>query len=250
MGRGVLLLGDSFTEGQGVVESETFARRLEAALGVRVYNGGRRGRDLPGLVERLERLLPLARPAIAVYAFMLNDFEQTPDWKARQTFLNDLVLDRQHMGEPGWKLPGWLRWSRLAVFAAERVRSRDASAQTIEWYRGMTGPANAAGWARTRADLAAMDRSSRDAGARLLVAVLPLLFELDDYPFRGLHRDITAACAELSIEAVDLLPAFEGAEAETLWVHPIDRHPNGRAHAWIAAALADKLRGMLAEPRP
>ncbi|MFH2005408.1 MAG: SGNH/GDSL hydrolase family protein [bacterium] len=246
----VLVIGDSFSEGAGVRVEHTYARRLEELLrgvraGVAVDNCGRRGRDLPGLREALRRLLPVARPQVVVYAFMLNDFQQDASYRRRQRFLNDLVLDRQHMGHPTWKLPRWLRFSRLATILAERWRSRQVTRATVRWYQGMTGPDNRAGWARTRADLAAMKRRVEASGAKFLVAILPVLARLDSYPFTHVHRELASACRKLGIEHVDLLPVFRGRDARTLWVHRVDMHPNGTAHRIIARALAPAVKRLL-----
>jgi lysophospholipase L1-like esterase len=251
----VLMVGDSFTEGSGVERERTFVARLDSLLGpsTRVLNGGRRGLDQPELVGSLERLLPATRPDVVLYALTLNDFEQDPAWADRQLYLNDLILDRQHMGAPTWKLPPVLRRSALARLLAERRRSLLASGETVAWYAGMTGPDNAGGWARTRDDLARMARASEQAGARFVVAILPLLVGLDgDYPFAGLHADVTAACGERGIEVVDVLPALSGRPASSLWVHRVDMHPNAEAHRLIAEALAPALRGSprSADPAP
>ena len=194
----VLVVGDSFTEGAGVEQGQTFVALLDGLLGpsTRALNGGRRGLDQPELARSLERLLPLTRPELVLYALTLNDFEQDPAWAERQLYLNDLILDRQHMGAPTWKLPGPLRRSALARLVAERRRSAEASAQTARWYAGMTGEENAGGWARTRDDLQRMARASEDAGARFVVAILPLLVGLDGgaYPFAALHDQLAQAC--------------------------------------------------------
>jgi lysophospholipase L1-like esterase len=249
----VLVLGDSFAEGEGTAQEGTFAARLPALLEpgpegpVRVLNGARRGNDLPELLDDLDRFAPLVQPDLVLYAMTLNDFEQDPAWAERQAFLNDLILDRQHMGSPDWKLPSPLHLSALAVLIAERGRSRRATRTTVDWYRGMTGPDNPGGWQRTRGDLRAMKQRAEVGGARLLVAVLPLLVGLDgDYPFASVHADVAAACAELGVEHVDLLPALQGRDPATLWVHPVDLHPNGEAHRIIAEALAPEIAARLA----
>lgn len=251
----VLVVGDSFVEGQGVGASETLPARLGTLLHalppVRVLNGGRRGLDQPDLALGLPELLAAVRPDVVVYAMTLNDFEQDPAWAARQQYLNDLILDRQHMDRPTWKLPGPLRRSALAVLAAERLRSRRATAQTIDWYLGMAGPGNAGGWARTRDDLASMQAACDASSARLLVAILPMLVGLDGdgggYPFLPLHSALAQACDELGIEHIDLLPALLGQPAEDLRVHRVDLHPNARACLALARALAPRVEAIAGE---
>ncbi len=267
----VLVIGDSFTEGAGVPELEVFPRRLERRLrnrfrrplredgqvgvseprAARVWNLGRRGADQPQIRDDLNRFLPLTEPDVVVYAFVLNDFEQTEAHAARQLYLNDLVMDRQRMGDPDWKLPTWLGGSAFVRAFAARSRLADESARTIAWYLGMVGADNAEGWARTRGDLRAMrDAVESHPERRFLVAILPLLVGTDgDYPFDPVHEALLSFCDEASIRCVDLREAFLGQPPSTLHVHPVDMHPNARAHARIAEALEPHVLALLDEVR-
>ena len=92
--RRVVVLGDSFTEGQGVKEPDVYPRVLERALNGagagrwEVLNFGHRGADFPALYDTFERLLEL-EPDVVVYGMMLNDCEQSPAFRARHPGLSD-----------------------------------------------------------------------------------------------------------------------------------------------------------------
>src|SRR5712691_2711731 len=78
----VVLLGDSFTEGQGVKEPDTTARRLQALLEAtggrwEVLNCARRGADFPSLHKMFEKVLPF-EPDVVVHASVLNDADRSP----------------------------------------------------------------------------------------------------------------------------------------------------------------------------
>ena len=121
--RRVLVLGDSFTEGQGVKEPDTYPRVLEARLnspnGPRweVRNCGRRGADFPLLFELFEQILSY-EPDVIVYGMVLNDADQSEEFHSRQTYVNDLILDRGRTME-GRPLPE----GRLALQRVLRVLS-------------------------------------------------------------------------------------------------------------------------------
>jgi len=91
--RRVMVLGDSFTEGQGVKEADTYPRVLEARLnasgGARweVRNCGRRGADFPLLFELFEQVLAFD-PDVVVYGMVLNDADQSDAFHAQQTYVN------------------------------------------------------------------------------------------------------------------------------------------------------------------
>jgi hypothetical protein len=85
----VVMLGDSFTEGQGVKQGETTVRVLERLLAQRepgryeVRSCARRGADFPELFEIFEEILPY-EPDLVVYALVLNDAVEPPEFRARQ----------------------------------------------------------------------------------------------------------------------------------------------------------------------
>lgn len=265
----VMMIGDSFTEGAGVPEDETFPRRLERrlqdALGrapqepwqlavmepraIQVWNVGRRGADQPQIRDDLTRFLPLVEPDVVVYAFVLNDFEMSEEHRAKQQYLNDLVMDRQRTGTPDWKLPRWLGWSALVRAFTARGRLAEETRRTVDWYLGMTGPENAEGWARTQDDLRAMRDAVEASGERrFLIAILPLLVgDEGGYPFDPVHDALLRFCDEASLRCVDLREALGGTDPRSLHVHPVDMHPNGVAHARIAEALEPHVLALLDE---
>ena len=263
----VLVIGDSFTEGAGVPEDEVFPRRLERRLqdslrrgpkepwlfavmeprAIKVWNVGRRGSDQPQLREDLTRFLPQTEPDVVIYAFVLNDFEMSAEHREKQLYLNDLVMNRQRMGTPDWKLPRWLAWSALVRAFTARGRLAEEARGTVDWYLGMTGPENAEGWARTQDDLRAMrDAVESDGERRFLISILPLLVgDEDSYPLDPVHDDLLRFCEEASLRCVDLREALGGTDPRFLHVHPVDMHPNMIAHGRIAGALEPHVLSLL-----
>jgi len=231
----VVLLGDSFTEGLGVREEDTFAARLETASR-QVINCGRRGANFPKLRRIFDRSTEAYAPDVVVYAMNLNDAIQSRRFYESQSWVNDWIVERSRMLAEEVPRPRW--WdSRLAALLEERVVMQRVAAATERWYRDLLGPLNEEGWTQTLDEIAAMDSEAR----RLVVFVLPLLMELEAYPFREEHARIVEALQARGIEAYDLYPAFAGADEARLWVHPRDHHPNAEGHARIAAAMEERL---------
>jgi hypothetical protein len=182
---------------------------------------------------------------------VLNDPEQSRQFRARQDYVNDLILDRGRMliGRPGFEM-GRLD-SRLLAFVDERVRSYRVVRETTRWYRDMYAEPNREGWRRTQGYLRRMDARLRARGGRLLVASWPLLVGLDgSYPFTDASREIASVLAAAGIPQHDLMSALRGFAAESLWVHPVDRHPNEVAHRLAAESLAPVVRRLAGEPTP
>ena len=245
----VVLLGDSFTEGQGVKEADTTARRLEVLLnasGARrweVLNCARRGADFPSLYKMFEKVLPY-QPDVLVHAMVLNDAERPAEVESRRKQLDDAILGRRRLEGAAPAGPPRLFSSRLAEFVAGRVETWRISRETTRWYLDLYGAPNEAGWARTQDAMREMDRRVREQGGRMLVASWPLLVDLDSYPFSPADDTIARFCAAAGIRRLDLRPALRGRAAESLWVHPVDHHPNEIAQRLAAEALAPAVRAI------
>jgi len=246
--RRYVALGDSFTEGQGVKEADTTARRLEGRLNAgsaqrwEVLNCARRGADFPSLHKMFEKALAF-EPDVLVHAMVLNDPERSKAFEARRGHLDDWILDRRRLIEGSAPPPGPLS-SRLLALVGDRAEAWRVARETTRWYLDLYGPPNAEGWARTQDDMRDMDRRMRARGGRMLVASWPLLVDLDAYPFAPADEAVARFCAEAGIPRVDLRDALRGRTAESLWVHPVDHHPNEVAHALAADALVDRVRAL------
>ncbi len=235
----VLVLGDSFTEGQGVREAHTFPRVLERELtsagkNVEVLDCGRRGRDFPALHDAFAELVNAYSPDVVVYAMVLNDAEQSDAFRSRQKFMNDWILDRRRMLTDGDD--GETHGSRLWALWRERSESRRIARETTRWYLDMYGSENATGWSATQKYIE--DMRARMNG-KFLVALLPLLAKGKPYPFEPAAKEIARACKASNVAFVDLEPAIANEPTDSFWVHTVDMHPNERAHSLFAKALRD-----------
>jgi lysophospholipase L1-like esterase len=250
----VLVLGDSFTEGEGVKQEDTAVRVLERLLRARgnarveVRNCGRRGLDFPELLRVFEEIEPL-EPDLVVYALTLNDAVQSPAFRARQGYVNDWILDREHEPDASSPLPP--PRSFAFAFFARRVGAWRLGRETTRWYLDMWTDANP-GWRRTQELVLGMQGRLRARGVPLLVATWPLLVDLEGrYPFPTVHETIRRLCLAGGIAHRDLLPALQGRKSASLWVHPVDRHPNEIAQRLAAEALApdvERLLGLARRP--
>src|SRR6185295_5691043 len=131
---------------------------------------------------------------------------------------------------------------RTLLFVHERVQAYRVGRDTTRWYKDMYAAPNREGWERTQGYVTSMQRRLREKGAVLAVALWPLIVSLDHYPFDDVRATQERFLTGADIPYVDLLPALRGRPAESLWVHPVDKHPNEIAHRLAADALLPLLQ--------
>ncbi len=220
----LLVLGDSFTFGEGVEVGDRFTEKL----GPGVFNAGVPGWSSLDEVAVLPELLAARRPRAVLIVAQPNDAVPIPH-------------AQRHAGGDLLALGGGGEWSRLVAV----VRASATNRATEDWYRSYwTGERREFG-AESVAALQRAGEICRAQRVRLGVVVFPMLHRLADYPFRDVHAVLRAGCDRAGIAFLDLAPAFEGRSADELWVHPSDHHPNAAAHTIAAEALRPFVNDLL-----
>ncbi len=226
----ILMLGDSFTEGWGVPEGDTFPKRIErmyAASGIKaeVINTGVGNWDT---IEEVEYFLTEGRkyqPDIVVLNFFVNDAEPVP-----------------HDTAPG--VVG--RHCYSCVFFAGRIdtllRKISDRQDWAGYYLGLYGDGKAKGWFDAKAYIGKLAEYCRGHGIKLLISSLPELHDVQRYRFQEITDLVRQAAERNGVAFVDLLPAVEDRDSSKLWVTRPDPHPNAFADKLFADALYLKLR--------
>jgi hypothetical protein len=220
--RCVVVLGDSFTFGEGVPDDETFVARLDHAWrsrGLSFVNAGVAGHGTVEEAARLEALLDRFKPVAVVLVHVPND---AIPWIASSEQASDLLNVEGADGV------------RLLALAKAITSSNEVEDWYLSYYRGD----QAQHWERARKALIWMGRTCTARGAQFGVTTFPLMHRLDDYPLTAITSLVEGATKEAGGRFLDLTPSFAGRDAETLWCHPADRHPNARAHDLAADALS------------
>lgn len=227
----ILGLGDSQAQGQGVRYEDTLYARLGQALGTRVRNVAVSGYDLDEIVSR--------------YAYEARD-PGAHRWVIYAMVLDDFGLDRSKIAgpdfiqfQPGYDFSPWrARSATLNFFAHVREQwtlSQTTSLAYLDSFKGEK--------LKTKhKQLQALRDAVRADGGRLLIVVWPLLYDFNNYPFHPIHETVHQLARELDVLLVDGLEVLQDQEAQSLWVHSIDHHPNEVAHERMAQAVANVIR--------
>ncbi len=239
----MLFLGDSFTEGNGVLREQTFVSLVENALErrplvarVELLNLGRGGWDTERELQAFERFLATGFEIDAVVlVYFINDATGMNSTPRLIADLHDFVSSRS----------GPLnRISRVYDFFDYRFRLRRMTEVTLHNYRvSFLGDEQAVlQWERSKTALAEVARVCESRGYPLGVVLFPVLFQLDEeHGLNAIYELIEQACRALDLPFLNLLPAFCGQDDRSLWVSPQDAHPNAHGHALAAAPIEDFL---------
>src|SRR5580700_6163771 len=226
----VMMLGDSTTFGWGVRQEDTAAkfleRKLNAALPpgfhrVEVINTGVGNYDTVQEVTYYETIGWKYHLDLVVLVFFINDPEPVPVEK------KGFLIDRSY----------------LIAFATNRIDGlmRHAGVRP-DWktYYASLYDDDRPGFQACKKAIGSLAESTRSHGAKLLVAILPELHQIngDSYPFKSAHQKIKVVAVTENVPVVELIDGLKdhGAE-ETLWVTPLDDHPNARANDRISDQL-------------
>lgn len=231
----VVCLGDSFTFGEGVRERDVYPTVLQGLLAdavsgrkVTVLNAGVQAQ---GTIDELE-----------YFGLRCNRFK--PDIVTLGFFLNDAVdaaetIRQNDASTRAWSPSGLARFSHICEIFA---RKRHAEALQATYFQTIRESFESERWRQSKAALREMRVVSEHFRFRFVIVVFPVLWGLDDnYPFEDIHQRIKTFCRDADIECIDLLETYRGRDAESLWVHPTDPHPNEIAHKLAAQRIARHL---------
>jgi lysophospholipase L1-like esterase len=250
--RRLLILGDSFTFGEGVPDDDAiFPNLLEHRLDddarahgigtVDVLNGGIPGSLTSDWIALWDRVSERYRPDALLVVFFLRDGTRTASIPEFFGKIRDEILNRNHHSV-------MYTHSYLYRVLRDRMDRRsvgDRYTRTfLDSYFG--SEADTAEWRLAQRNLLRLRDRARERSLPMGLVVFPILVELGpNYPFQAICREIAEFARSNGIPVHDLLPAFLGQDGPALWVSAFNQHPNARGHRIAADAMYPFVRGLL-----
>ncbi|MCC3602436.1 MAG: SGNH/GDSL hydrolase family protein [Microcoleus sp. PH2017_29_MFU_D_A] len=224
----IAFLGDSFTLGMGVKDNDTLPVSVEDAIqskypNTQVLNFGVSGTSTKEQIKLVEEYVIKFKPDVVVIVVFLNDADRT----GTINFISRPKVLAQ-VRKNSFFINALIGSIEKPLLYQEMIRHYQDG-----YLEGSPG------WESVKTALRTGKTLSEKQNFQLVVAVYPILFQLNDrYPFRHIHKTIEDYCASLKIPFVDLLNGFIGKQDSKLWVHKTDQHPNEVANRIAAGELS------------
>jgi lysophospholipase L1-like esterase len=252
----VLILGDSFSHGDGVTDdAAVFPELLEKELNaefagqgikIEILNGG-----IPGsLTDKWLNLLLKVKDKydfdVILIVFFLRDGTRTSSMGG---FFRP-IRDELQTGNEQSLLYQYSYLYRMYRDARDRDYLSDKYSEALN-VSYMGGPEQTREWEIAKANMLQIKAIGAEIGAKVGLVVFPVLVELnDDYPFKKIYNVIVDFGIQNNFPTHGLLPDFMGENGPELWVSPVNQHPNEQGHQIAGKSILPFLRQLIKDSLP
>jgi hypothetical protein len=267
--RRLVVIGDSFTFGMGVNLEDSYPKQLE-----RILNGGGQAHEVIncGVIgynmwqyhEVLARKALAYAPDLVILGLFEDDvgapvaphvsgssepyrgrnpFEEVEDPSAagglRRLALWNLARNAKALLEHKYR---YRRGATYVQGIEERKKWWGPSRPSDQNYRVMSGKLGEARYEEFSIALKRFVSTARDAGAEVLVVMIPDSVQLDDPHMQFVNTFVRQVTAKIGVPFVDTTPVLEAErDHASLYLFPYDAHNSPRGLGLIAKAIADRI---------
>ncbi len=250
-GKRVLILGDSFTKGVGVENTsaifpELLEKKIQAEYSrqgkrIDILNGGIAGSLTDQWVDLLNRTKDTFKPDVILIVFFLRDGTTT---SSMGSFFGPLRKKVQTRNETSLLYRNIYMYKWLQDRIDRNYLSKQYLIKLNKSYLGNNKQTKE--WEKAKKNILQIKRTGENMEAEIGLVVFPVLFELDNnYPFTNICKTIIEFGNNNNIHTHSLLPAFLGEQGPSLWVSPVNQHPNEKGHKIAADSILPFLNNLL-----
>ena len=239
----IVVMGDSFTYGQGVYPAEKrFTEQLSQLLrsedvtnNFTVLNVGKSGDDLPQYNNSLPFILS-THPDFLLYQWFVNDMDIT-SFEYRQLRLKlPRLISNKRLHAYLWEhsILYFLLYHRFSQFTTLSGKQKSYTDYLVEKYSDPTQkPA-----LLSEKFLEKLILSVKESGIPFGIVMFPsFALDLQDYQLKFLHDRVLDTCKKHNVDCLDLYSIYKDLPHTSLWANPFDPHPSELAHTLAAEAI-------------
>ena len=230
----ILLLGDSFTFGEGAQFEHAYPQLLVDRLAskriddrdIEIINMAVPGHNTDNQFTRYSSVQERLDPDLVILQWNTNDFSSL---KVAVDHVNLIGVRYRRIYADSAEY----EWSALLHFAWYTLKTRRISRDLTEVAAGeiRRGSKNFDRILSFYRKVTAVD------GRDFVLLIFPELIRFRDYPYAEIVDGLAEFCSAERIPFINLLPALSQHRAHELWAHETDHHPNHRAHAVAAREI-------------
>ena len=234
----IVVVGDSFTYGNGVRQQDRYSDVLGTKLPehFEVLNFGMGGANTPEHRNLIARLLPEVHPDFVLLQWYVNDTEDD-DTTGRPFFRPLMPIRRVHRllnDSSALYTVANMQWTETQV-------ALGMTESYVDYLQRRVGDPNSRDAQIDRRLLLELIALCRGANVPLGIVLFPDTAGSDlgrGYPFAYLHERVLDICREQNLVCLDLRSAFSQVrDHRTLWASRLDHHPGALANEIAAAKI-------------
>lgn len=241
----IVVLGDSWTFGSGVELKDTYGKQLEHLLNsssltnmqYQVINAGVGGYNTVNEVRFFEKKLMGLRPDLVIVGYNIHNVEIGRMYVNEGSGTKRVIYEGPQTALLPYGLMNKIRRSSTLLQIMFNNSETILYALRVRRYDSLYSVTNE-GWQAVQSSFDRLSALARSGSAKAMVVMFPILSNLNkSYPFLPIHDIVKQAAEQSDMLFCDLYPTFKGHSARSLWLHPLDRHPNVVGHRLISEGI-------------
>ena len=260
----IMVIGDSFTFGQGVNLEDTYSKYLERLLNSKVMtaeviNCGVIGYGMWQYLEVLKRKVIPYKPDLVILGIFIDDittsvppYKNLENWAGTNPFAKDAsdIMNHSYV----WNFfENWstifetkYRYRRGYPYLKgieERKKATGPAHPETTWHQIMYGTLPKQTYFDFSQTLKEFIRTCEAANIQPLIVLIPDAAQLHDPKRQAVNRFVKDTCREIGVPLVDVTERFEREkDPRTLYLFPLDAHTSPKGHRLIAESIFQKLQ--------
>jgi lysophospholipase L1-like esterase len=260
----IMVIGDSFTFGQGVNLEDTYSKYLERfinnkGINSEVINCGVIGYGMWQYLEVLKRKVIPCKPDLVILGIFIDDittsfspYKNLGNWPGTNPFAKDAsdIMNRSYLWNFFENLNTifetkyrYRRGYQYLKGIEERKQATGPAHPETTWHQIMYGKLPKQTYLDFSQTLNEFIRTCEAVNIQPLIVLIPDAAQLNEPERQAVNRFVEETCREIGVPLVDVTERFEREEdPRTLYLFPFDAHTSPKGHRLIAESILEKIR--------